>query len=205
MILTLGQAFEVAYQLALGTDINELSRIYLQVKESHLLKSASAGGTHMPSEQEEARESAKTLTCSRESASDTATSSQCARNDAMDSDAVPRKNLVSEQLKQLQSINSDSRASNGIKSSRIRSKSSEGVVGTLSRTFEDAGKSTNSNGSSFDGCNVPAIASANRTNESAKLSAFNGKAKPIPPAKPASLIRFPVSPALERSRKSDQF
>lgn len=196
--------------MALGTDINELSRIYLQVKESHLLKSTSAGSTQKSSVvqkgEEKVNESTEIRSISHESEGETVITSRSVNSDTIESDSLPRKNLVSEQLKQLENVKIDSRGSgNGVKSSRIRSKSSEGVVGTLSRTFEDAGKSTNNNGSSFDGSNVPAIASANRTNESAKLSAFNGKAKPIPPAKPASLIRFPVSPALERSRKSDQF
>lgn len=204
MILTLGQAFEVAYQLALGTDIDELSKIYLQVKESHLLKGASANGIQVTSslkEDEKTKDnSGKETVDSREV--ETMNTSHCSRNEGGDS--LPRKNVVSEQLKQLQSVTSDSRVANGVKSSRIRSKSTEGVVGTLSRTFEDASKLNSSNGS-FDGNNVPSLTTANRVNESAKLSAFNGKAKPIPPAKPASLIRFPVSPALERSRKSDQF
>lgn len=187
------------------------------MKESQLLKADSASKTNKEVFQQKDQQHHQPNEEKTNEPLENGPSSINEENNSKDEDEDKiwsRKNLVMEQLKQLESSNGnckDQRGLNGCKSSRTRSKSTEGVVGTLSKTFEDSSR----NGITYNAkkCTSTSVttSSTSKCNEQqqqqqAKLPSVS-KEKPIPPAKPASLVRFPVSPAgtLGRVRRSDAF
>lgn len=187
------------------------------MKETQLLKADSASTTNKELSRQQKHqlqrdEAEKDDSCHNE----LTTGFNGERNNSKDEPVPwPRKNLVMEQLKQIESVSSengkDQRGLNGCKGSRIRSKSTEGVVGALSKSFEDSSKNrigNNYNNNNNNKCTSTSVTTSSKSNEQVKLQpSVNNKAKPIPPAKPASLVRFPVSPAgtLGRVRRSDAF
>ena len=186
------------------------------MKESQLLKADSASNSNKGLSQRhnkigEKDESIENDACSSLNGENSSSNKE---DESSSSSSQPKKNLVMQQLKQLESVNDtgkDQRGLNGCKGPRIRSKSTDGVVGTLTKTFEDSNKNKNGNNYNVNNkCNSTTTATtSSKFNEQNKLQqpSVNNKAKPVPPAKPPSLVRFPVSPAgtLGRVRRSDAF